>query len=241
MLWRKFKLDWQYAIGELLIVVAGVLIALAIDQWNDERLERKEADVLLQHLLIDLRADLNAIQHMVRAVEHKEQSLSRLKSVFDSGRDPRNGEQFLQDIVVGANFGWNQARPNDTTYEEALSSGKFGLIRDSVLRSEISGYYFRFNDTFHRADERETAFPSLSFQLVPRSSVVDDPMALLQTEHNLSADEMTSLVERALRSPLREHVIAEANLARFILHLGGTIRQRCEALIAKIEAYRASN
>ena len=40
MLWRKFKLDWKYAIGELFIVVAGVLLALAIDQWNERRLER---------------------------------------------------------------------------------------------------------------------------------------------------------------------------------------------------------
>ncbi len=44
MLWRKFKLEWSYAVGELLIVVAGVLVALAIDQWNDQRLERQEAD-----------------------------------------------------------------------------------------------------------------------------------------------------------------------------------------------------
>jgi hypothetical protein len=31
MLWRKFKLDWYYAIDELFIVVAGVLVALAIN------------------------------------------------------------------------------------------------------------------------------------------------------------------------------------------------------------------
>ena len=36
MLWRKFKLDWQYALGELVIVTLGVLVALAINQWNDD-------------------------------------------------------------------------------------------------------------------------------------------------------------------------------------------------------------
>ena len=40
MFWRKFKLDWPYVIGELLIVTAGVLIALAISAWNSDRLDR---------------------------------------------------------------------------------------------------------------------------------------------------------------------------------------------------------
>jgi hypothetical protein len=107
MLWRKFKLDWRYAIGELFIVVAGVLVAFAINQWNDERLEQQEANEILQHLLIDLQADLDDIGWMVRNVRNKEQSLLRLKAVFDSGQRPENGAQFLRDIVVGADFGWN--------------------------------------------------------------------------------------------------------------------------------------
>ena len=39
--WRKFKLDWSYAIGGLFIVTLGVLVALAIGQWNSETLERR--------------------------------------------------------------------------------------------------------------------------------------------------------------------------------------------------------
>ena len=42
MRWRKFRLDWTYAIGELVIVTLGVLIALAIGEWNDERVVRAE-------------------------------------------------------------------------------------------------------------------------------------------------------------------------------------------------------
>lgn len=40
MRWRLRKLDWGYALGELIIVTAGVLIALAIDEWNSDRLNR---------------------------------------------------------------------------------------------------------------------------------------------------------------------------------------------------------
>jgi len=240
MLWRKFKLDWKYAVGELFIVVAGVLLALAIDQWNERRLEQLEAGDILQHLLLDLQADLDDIERMVQMVEDKEQSLLRLKFVFDSGQPPQDAGLFLLDLVVGANFGWNQARPNDTTYREALSSGKFGLIRDSGLRSEMSRYQHDFASLFDRADARETSFPRLSFELVPRFRQSADMEVLLQIDPGLTADDRDDLVDGALRSPISNYVIAEINLARFILHLSADIRQRCESLTAQIETYRAS-
>jgi len=240
MLWRKFKLDWSYAIGELFIVIAGVLVALAIDQWNDERLEQQEEDNILQHLLIDLQADLDGLQLMVGNVEDKQQSLLRLKSVFDSGQRPKNGAQFLQDIIVGADFGWNQNKPINTTYQEALSSGQFGLIRDAELRSAISRYYFEFTELFNRADARETRFPHLSYQLVPRTREFSHRLVLLGTDPDLSPEEMLRLIDRALESPLQDYVIAEINLARFILHLSADITEQCETLMAQIENYRAS-
>ena len=240
MQWRKFKLDGSYAIGELFIVVAGVLIALAIGQWNDRRLEQQEVDEILQHLLIDLQNDLANIGQMTTMVNNKEQSLLQLQSVFDSGESPLDMPAFLQDIIVGANFGWNQARPNDTTYQEALSSGKFGLIRDSSLRSEISRYYYDFSMLFVRADERETSFPHLSYQLVPRYRESGDREVLLQVDPSLTADDRDRLVDDALHSPIRNYVVAEINLAKFILHLSGDIGQRCESLMARIETYRAS-
>lgn len=240
MLWRKFKLDWQYAIGELLIVVAGVLVALAIDQWNDERLQRREADEILQHLLIDLREDLKDIDLMIRMVRDKQQSLLRLKSVFDRGERPENEKEFLSDLVVGANFGWNQAKPNDTTYQEALSSGKLSLIRSADLRSAISVYYFDFAVTFNRADERETMFPQLSFQLVPRHSELQQ-VALRELDPGLTDDETARLVDHALRSSIGDYVIGEMNLAKFIFQLSVEVQQRCEALIALIEEFRAGD
>ena len=37
MKWRYLKLDWKYAIGELVIVTTGVLFALALGQWRQEQ------------------------------------------------------------------------------------------------------------------------------------------------------------------------------------------------------------
>ena len=57
MRWRLHRLDWPYAVGELIIVVAGVLIALAVDQWNSDRLERVEEVEIIEQLISDLNID----------------------------------------------------------------------------------------------------------------------------------------------------------------------------------------
>ena len=40
MLFRKQRLDWRYGISELVIVVMGVLIALAADGWSQRQADR---------------------------------------------------------------------------------------------------------------------------------------------------------------------------------------------------------
>jgi len=75
LLWRKSKLDWSYAIGELFIVVAGVLIALAIGQWNTDRLERADEKAVVARLLKDLRSDVSFFDFRLDHVIQKEDSL----------------------------------------------------------------------------------------------------------------------------------------------------------------------
>ena len=58
MIFRKLKIGWSGALGELLIIVAGVLIALAIDQWNDNRLDRLDEIDAVSRMLTDLETDL---------------------------------------------------------------------------------------------------------------------------------------------------------------------------------------
>ncbi len=85
MFWRKFKLDWSYAVGELLIVVIGVLIALAIDQWNDDRLEKLEEVDAVARILTDIQTDLQDFDFRLKAVDAKEESLLRVKAFLAGG------------------------------------------------------------------------------------------------------------------------------------------------------------
>jgi len=239
MFWRKFKLDWTYAIGELVIVTLGVLVALGIQQWNEDRLELQEEKEILDHLLVDLSADRLRLEDQIMAATDKQVSLDRLLGVFSSGARPADQLQFLEDVVTGANYGWNQSQSRNSTYQEILSSGKFGLIRNASLRSTISNYQSDFNNSFIRADARESEFPRISYRLIPRS-LETDREGILGTERGIADNAMNELVDAVLASEIRDYVIAEKNLARFILRQTADLSTQHGVLIEEMWDYRES-
>lgn len=47
----------KYAIGEIVLVVIGILIALQINNWNEDRKENLNLRAIYSNLLFDLKAD----------------------------------------------------------------------------------------------------------------------------------------------------------------------------------------
>jgi len=239
MFWRKFKLDWHYAIGELVIVTLGVLVALGIQQWNEGRLELEEEKDILEHLLVDLQEDKERLDDQMMAAIDKQASLDRLRAIFLSGQPPSDSLQFLEDIVTGANYGWNQSQARNSTFQEILSSGKFGLIRNASLRGAISDYQSVFDSSYVRADARESEFPHISYRLIPRSTETDRE-GILGAENEVSDSEMNQLVDDVLASEIRDYVIAEKNLARFILRQTIELSSQHNSLVGEMQTYRDS-
>jgi hypothetical protein len=241
LLWRKYKLDWSYAIGELFIVVAGVLIALAIDQWNTDRLERADEKTVVARLLDDLRLDVSSFDFRLDHVIQKEDSLLRVRQVLAKQRTEEPA-QFLEDVISGADFGWNQGGANRATYNDLVGAGKVSIIRDSEIRLLISTYYEYIAGEKPRMDERETAYPGLSYQLVPRQRVEPATVDVLVEERileqGLSEDALRSIVDDVVKSSIGRHVTAEINLARFILSITLDSKKRALELLEALEAYQ---
>ncbi len=210
MHWRFLKLDWGYALGELVIVVVGVLIALATDAWNDDRLARLEEAELVARLINDLERDVDRLEYGLGLLTGKSESLDRVYATLVEGElEPSDPAAFLDDVIDGAQYGWNQVSSRRVTFDEWLGSGKFGLIRDPKLRVGIAEYYALDESVRARINERETDYPHLSYRLVPRENEFD-------LQPGLPVEEIQRLVAGVFASPLRDHVIAEINLARFM-------------------------
>jgi len=240
MHWRHLKLDWPYALGELAIVVFGVLIALAVDQWNTDRIERIEELAVIDRLTADLRRDLERLQVELGALDKKEASLERIARAVDSEiADPMS---FLRDVIEGASFGWNQMQAQRTTFNELLGSGRFGIIQDAGLRDAISSYYELDESSYQRIDERETQYPDISYRLVPRLNegrVEAEFGNTLDVQPGVDASEAQQFVQAVLESELLDHVTAEINFARFVRNIATRLKDRCTDVLSQLDAYRS--
>ena len=60
-----------YAIGEIVLVVVGILLALQINNWNENRKRQALKDNYLQSLRSDLKDDLEGLNTRLEFEEEK--------------------------------------------------------------------------------------------------------------------------------------------------------------------------
>jgi hypothetical protein len=225
MLWRKFKLDWSYALGELFIVTAGVLIALAIDQWNNNRQERAKEVEIIERLLIEVELDLENIELAESALEVKMESLRRVQMHLELGiQSVEDMGQFVKDVWLGQIYGWGQDSGIRTTFNELMGSGDFHLIHKTSLRSEISEYYFQRELEAERMNERESEYPQIVYRLIPRSVTYPESASYFGTL------ETGELVKRIFAEDVADEVLGEMNYAYFASRDYASIRLAAETL-----------
>jgi hypothetical protein len=238
--WRKFRLDWSYAVGELFIVTIGVLVALAIGAWNSERLEKAKEFEILSRFISEIETDLLEYESRLLSIDEKEESLLRIRSAL-AGDGPQDITQFLNDIIIGANYGWDQGTAQRATFIDLLGSGRLGIISNPDVRTLIVAYYQANASEHLRIDARETAYPHVSYQLVPRSgtSMQHGTVVELLVEPGLSDEFLNERVKAAQELSIKNHVIAEINLARFIRGVTIGLRIKARGLINRIKEYQA--
>lgn len=138
MLFRKLELDWRYAVGELFIVVAGVMIALAADGWlkdkSDHALEREYLVALAADLASDTAELSTNIALAARRAELGQDVL--LAMAGDTVLDPA----YLAVAVERAMY-FAYPAYSRSTISDLMSTGNLRLLRDQALKRKLSEYY----------------------------------------------------------------------------------------------------
>lgn len=157
-----------YAIGEILLVVIGILIALQVNNWNQNRLDSAAAANAQVRMLDDLYNELAVIEASLLYLNTVKNYASRAISVFESGelQDGQSSDSFLIDLYQASQM--YEASQSKSTYLELLASGKIEFIEDDALRSSIIGYYtydwsnsivFRVQDPYRENIRKEIPSP----------------------------------------------------------------------------------
>lgn len=139
-----------YAIGEIFLVVIGILIALQVNNWNEERKERNREAAYLERLTENITSDLEVSKLNIKFYQEVLEA-GTLSLSYATGNDVSGYSNW--DILL-AFFNASQIWPiitESSTYEELKSSGELSLLKSIDLRDRLAFYYggaqFRYNQT----------------------------------------------------------------------------------------------
>jgi hypothetical protein len=130
----------KYAIGEIVLVVIGILIALQINNWNEERKEGLIEQNYLKRLLVDLENDYKTLTFSKRLSKVRINQINLLTDVIKNPKlSNENPKQIIESIEKVT---WRSYLPlSRIVYNELLNSGKMSLIQSEQLRALLSKYY----------------------------------------------------------------------------------------------------
>ena len=130
----------RYAIGEILLVVVGILIALQVNNWNEGRKDRIQERKFLVRLEAEISTDIENISNSIRANKHR---MQRAEFLMASINHPQMAEDSATYFIESIEYAGYTNKPivSDNTFEEIKSSGKLSLIRNNKLRSSLQEYY----------------------------------------------------------------------------------------------------
>lgn len=122
----------KYAIGEILLVVIGILIALQINNWNEDRKDRRQETELLIQLQSEFRSNLEQLDEKI---EMRNEMISASLKLFDyiDHPDKRNRDSILKYIgqtILAPTF--------DPIVNDLASSGRIQFLQNPELKEKLS-------------------------------------------------------------------------------------------------------
>jgi len=132
----------RYAIGEILLVVIGILIALQINAWNTDRLNRIKEQEHLSQLTRELKAQLFYYQDIMDQFADREKRISRIVNIWASKKPIiKDSIQYLRDFRAGAVHDYWHKKP--VVWLQLLETGELNLIRNKELTDGLYTFYDR--------------------------------------------------------------------------------------------------
>ncbi len=144
-LFRKIRYDlmrqnkagkyFKYAIGEIILVMIGILLALQVNNWNENRKDRIKEKAILNELHKDFKKNLQDFYPLknkqLRTFNSGNVVFRNIKSLhLEKSRD----SVFRHATNM---FGGYPYHPSNGVVESLISSGDFNLIRNDTLRKYL--------------------------------------------------------------------------------------------------------
>ena len=135
---RKYRDYITIALGELILLVFGIFIALQIDNWNQDRQEKKIIDAYLVLISKDLQSDIQSIEELM---ENRKQALIYTDSILSYYRNGYIANSKLFERGYFSLFIETRFHPNTTAFESLKNSGFMKNLENLEIEEQLNQYH----------------------------------------------------------------------------------------------------
>lgn len=163
---NRFSKYLIYAIGEIVLVVIGILIALQINDWNESRKNRYKEDELKMALLSDFKETKIRLQETIKRQQQVIDYSRQLIISYDNKQLMKIKDSLPQ--FTGFGFAsWWRAEPVTKTYQSMISTGNIDLLSDNNLKQKLAEFHAELDSGFEDQEESMNLLNALNIQLAP--------------------------------------------------------------------------
>lgn len=126
---------FKYAIGEIILVVIGILIALSINNWNTIRLQQKDSLELSKRLHEENIANIKELKIGMETLKKTKAANINLLNLM--GKDYINKSHHTLDSLIYIVIAYPDFNVKASVLTEAISTGKISIFKSSQLKSKL--------------------------------------------------------------------------------------------------------
>ena len=132
---------FKYALGEIILVVIGILIALQINNWNENRKEANQEQLYLNRLLVENKEDIitfnTEISNLMKGVKTITTFSTALKKTdYSDSLLMQSANDYFQYGSLYPNFS-----SSTSTFDDLSSTGNLKILQSSNLRDQLVKHY----------------------------------------------------------------------------------------------------
>jgi len=218
---------FKYAVGEILLVMIGILLALQVNNWNEKRIEGEKIKAqylsLITALLEDkenLEAYLNIQSFRTHSLDyvldfigeaHKYDDTSNALKVpfFNSFIWNKSIPDTLNTEFIEKAFSWSfRYRPfilNQKAINEFESTGMYSLIENKDLKLQINKYYSRVQWRLLNNQQGSMDINTSRWQ----SEMIDEGIYLMDVTNY--SNPLSLVKDNPMRIALIKYILADSN------------------------------
>jgi hypothetical protein len=123
----------KYAVGEIILVMIGILLALQVNNWNQNRLELNEETEVIAKLHSDFKENRKTLKVFQISNQNEIDANMDLLKLIGSSKEELSKHNL--DSLFYVSFGSNELAFADNTIKNIMQSGRLNVLKDENISS----------------------------------------------------------------------------------------------------------